>query len=258
MAALNDLIDHQLLRMKVNANTAELPVSDEEIDEAVRRMASRFANRSEMKSELEAEGIDSEKELRFRLAARIQQVKYIERLVGKDLEVNEENARAWYEQRADEFQVPARVRVRHVFLATLNRESEDARKTLAGAMEQLRSGAKDFDALARQLSEDARTKTAGGELGWMTLDRLPADFGEPVFAMEVGKPQLLRTKIGWHLVEVQEKRSAERRSFEEARAELMLALESAKRIDMVQAVRDSIRATDDVGIHVFYDMITAE
>ncbi|MGB1129087.1 MAG: hypothetical protein ACPG4K_03475 [Haloferula sp.] len=55
-----------------------------------------------------------------------------------------------------------------------------------------------------------------------------------------------------------EKRPKQKRSFEEAREELLLALESARRVERVQAVRDSIRATDDIGIHVFYDMITGE
>lgn len=258
LAALNDLIDHQLLRMKVNANAAELPVSEEEIDEAVRRLAARFATREEMKTELGMEGIDREKELRYRLAARIQQVKYIERLVAKDLDVSEEDARAWYEERADEFAIPARVRVRHVFLSTLNREPDAAESILRKALQDLREGAGDFSVLAAELSEDARNKHSGGELGWVTLDRLPEDFGKPVFAMTVGQARLIQTRIGWHLVEVLEKRPKEKRSFEEARAELLLALESARRVQGVQAVRDSIRATDDIGIHVFYDMITGD
>ena len=258
LAALNDLIDHQLLRMKVNANAAELPVSDEEIDKAVRRLASRFSTRDEMKAELEAEGIDSEKELRYRLAARIQQVKYIERLIGKDLEVSEADARAWYEERKEEFAIPERARVRHIFLSTLNREPDAAKSTLAKALADLNSGGTDFSSLASSLSEDVRTKLSGGDLGWVTLDRLPSDLGEPVFAMAVGQRKLIRTKIGWHLVELLEKRPRELRSFEEAKEELMLALESAKRVERTQAVRDSIRATDDIGIHVFYDMITGE
>jgi len=258
MAALNDLIDHHLLRVKVQHNAEDVPVSDEEVDEAIRRLASRFSTREEMKSELEAEGIDSETELRLRLGARIQQVKFLESRIAEHLVIEEEEARAWYEERAEDFQIPDRVRVRHVFLATLNRESDEAKATLSRAFDGLRAGTKEFAAIAAELSDDPRTKGNGGELGWMTLDRLPADFGQPVFEMKVGKPELLRTKIGWHLVEVLEKRPAEKRSFEDAKKDVLLALESAKRVDMVGAYRKALRAQESISIQVFPEMVTGE
>ena len=258
MAALNELIDHHLLRVKVQHNTEHAPVSEEEVNEAIRNLASRFSSREEMKQELAAEGIDSERELRLRLGARIQQVKFIESQIGDEIEVKEEDAREWFEERADKFEIPERVRVRHVFLSTLNRESDKAKATLTAALGELRAGTKKFAGLAASISEDPKTKSKGGELGWMTLDRLPADFGEPVFQMKVGKAELLRTKIGWHLVEVLEKRPAEKRSFEDAKDEVMLALETAKRIDMVEAYRKSLRAQQKISIQVFPEMITGE
>ena len=42
LAALDDLIDHQLLRIKTKHNATELPVAEAEVDEALKRLAARF------------------------------------------------------------------------------------------------------------------------------------------------------------------------------------------------------------------------
>ncbi len=258
LAALNELIDHEILRTKVLHNMDSVPVADDEIDDAVKRLASRFASRDEMRRELAAEGIDSEKELRYRLAARLQQQKYIESRIGEHISIDEAEARAWFERHRPEFAQPARVRARHVFLATLDREPEDARATLDDALAGLKAGTKSFEDLAASLSDDLRTKDGGGDLGWMTEARLPADFGKPLFRMAKGERRLLRTKLGWHLVEVTDTRPPEERTFEEARDEVVAALESARRIEMVAELRKTLRGTDGIGVHVFNDMITGE
>ncbi|MCH7225417.1 peptidylprolyl isomerase [Haloferula sp. A504] len=259
LAALNDLIDHELLRVKVNANTDSLPVSEEEIDDAIKRLASRFANREEMKNELAAEGIDSEKELRYRLAARLQQTKYVESQIADEIRVTDEEARQWFEKHRDRFDLPLRVRARHVFLATLDRDSEEAKATLEKALTELKAGTKDFATLAAELSDDLKTKHSGGDLGWMTEGRLPADFGHAAFEMKPQRPTLIRTKIGWHIVEVTDRRAAETRSFEDARGEVVAALESARRIEMVPRLREALRNDPDaVTVHVLTDMISSE
>lgn len=258
LAALNDLIDHQILRTKVLHNTADVPVSETEIDEAVLRLAARYPSRDEMQADLLAEGIDSEEELRLRLGARIQQHKYVESRIADGITVAEDEGREWFEQHADDFAMPERVRVRHLFRATLRTEPEAAREVLLAALDDLEAGRKTFDELALTLSEDPRTKDSRGELGWMTAARLPDDFAKPVFAMEAGKPALLRTKIGWHLVEVLEKRPREKRTYDEAKEEVIAAIEASKREIMVGRLRQALRAREEVGVHVFSEMISGE
>jgi len=258
LAALNELIDHQLLRVKVQHNADELPVSEEEIDAAVHRLAARFPTPEEMQRELAAEGIDSEKELRLRLGARIQQHRYLESRIADGIAVTEDEAREWFAHHAEDFALPERVKARHVFLATLERDPDEARATLATALDQLRAGDTSFAELAAELSDDPRSAPRGGDLGWMTRERLPDDFGAPLFAMEPLQPQLLRTKLGWHLVEVTERLPAEARRFEDARDEAVAAIEAAKREVMVRRFRDSLRGTERVAIHVFPELIPAE
>ena len=257
LGALNDLIDHELLRTKVQANMDELPVTDAEIDEAIRRLAARFATRDEMQGELAAEGIDSEKELRLRLGARIQQQKYIESRIADEVAVSEEEAREWYDTHAEDLAVPDRVHARHIFLATLGLDAAEVKTRLESAVAAIRNGEKTFEVTAAEISDDPRTKERGGDLGWLTRDRLPADFAAPAFRMKPGEPELIRTKVGWHYLEILEARPGEIRSFEEARDEIVAALTSAKRIERARALRDAIRKTEHIAIHIYPDVIPA-
>lgn len=257
LAALNELIDHQLLRVKVKHHMNELPVSEGEIDEALRRLASRFASKDEMRADLAAEGIDSERELRMRLGGRIQQHKYLEQLIADEIAVGEDEARTWFDEHADDFAIPGRVRARHLFVATLDTPSEVARAKLEQAGARLDGGA-GFATLAAELSEDPRSARKGGQLGWMTRGRLPSDFGDPLFEMEVGERRLLRTRIGWHLVELLERRPAERRSFGDARDEVFAALDGWKRSEMVRAFRKAERSRQREFIEVYPERIGSE
>lgn len=256
LAALDELIDHQLLRIKTKHNATDLPVAEGEIDEALKRLAARFESRDEMTAHLSAEGIDSEKELRLRLGARLQQQKYVESRIAPSIAVSDEEARQWFEVHAKELAHPERIEAGHVFLSTLNRDAADARGQLQQALDDVAAKRKDFATVAAELSEDPRSKGDGGKLGWLTRDRLPADFAAPVFSLPLHRPALVRTKLGWHLVEVTARKAPEPRSFEEARPEVLAAIEAVKRREATREFRKALRSQEGRYIEVFTDMIT--
>ncbi len=255
LAALDELIDHQLLRVNTKEFAASLTVSETEIDEALKRLAARFESPDEMKGQLAAEGMDSDKELRLRLGARLQQQKFVESRIAQKLAVTEGETRAWHEKHAAALARPERVQARHVFLSTLNRDAAEARGILQKALDDLTAKSKDFAALSAELNEDLRAKSDGGNLGWITRQRLPADFAAPVFSLPLNRPALVRTKLGWHLVEVTGRKAAEPRSFDDAREDVTAALRSAKRHEAVTTLRKSLREQNAGAIRVFTDMI---
>lgn len=249
--ALEELIDHQLLRGATKNEAGKLTVADGEIDAAIGELSSTFGGSEAMMKELAAEGVDSDKELRLRLGARLQQEKFIEARIGNPIAVGAEEARAWIKAHTAELTRPERIKVRHVFLSTHARDAAEAKETLKKALAELEAKQKDFAAIATTLSEDPRSKNVGGDLGWMTKERLSADFAAAVFAMAVNRPALVRTKLGWHLVEVTDRKPAEARSDEEAQAEATAALTAVKRRDAVAALRKSLRDQAGGSIRVF-------
>jgi parvulin-like peptidyl-prolyl isomerase len=254
-AALEDLIDHELLRTKVGVNTSDLIVGEEELNERFRRFTERFPTRQELEAAMASQGIADEQALRERLAARIQQEKYVDLRLAPLIAVTEEDARKWFEENRQALSTPERVEARHIFLPTLEREPAAVKQALETALADLTAGTRDFATLARELSEDPRTKDRGGALGWMTRQRLPADLAAPLFTLPLHQPSLVRSKLGWHLLEVTARKPAEPRDFEQAKPEILSALGVIRRRQAAAEFRNSLRKFEAKHIDIYRDSL---
>ena len=253
-AALNDLIDLHLLRLKVRFSQSDVPVTDDEIASELALFTSRFPSEQAYLTSLREMGW-SEMELRYRIAARIQQEKYLFSMI--DVTVGEQEAKIWFEENKIQLAHPERVRARHIFRSTsglTEGKPEEALKLLEGAQTELSGGA-EFGELARQLSDDKKTRMNGGDLGWLQPARVPEGLQKVLFTLDPGKPVLVQTAMGWHLVEVLEKRGPKERTFAEARKEVLAALEAVKRRDGLREYRKGLREREKPHIEVFFDVL---
>lgn len=257
-AALDELIDHELLRIKAKANAPDLKVGDAEIDGRMQRFLARFESKDVMLAAMKSQGIATEQDLRDLFAARIQQEKYVEMKIVPLAAVTDEELRKWFDENQKSLTNPERIEARHVFIPTLDHPPEEAKARLDAALADLTSKKKDFATLAMELSEDPATKDAGGALGWMSRERLPADFSAPVFAMPLNEPALVRTRLGWHLVEVTGHKPAEARGFDQAKPEILAALEAVKRRQAITEYRAALRRFEAEKIDVYHDMMAVE
>ena len=254
-AALGDLIDHELLRVKVAVNTKQLPVSDAEIDARLQRFVGRFETKGHLESAMKSMGIMDENSLRNRIAARIQQEKYVAMRVDPLVMVSEQEISEFHETHRQKLAVPERIRASHIFISTLGKPSEEAKKTLARALSDLTAKTKKFTTLAKQLSDDTATKGKAGDLGWMSRARLPADFAESVFSLPKDSPTLVRTKLGWHLVIVTDRKGAKLRDLDECRQDIIDALTATKRHQAVSDFRSALRRFETAKIDIFHDLL---
>lgn len=99
---------------------------------------------------------------------------------------------------------------------------DEARERLEAAREAIESGETTFEEKAAELSDDGSTRDSGGDLGRVgegeiaeSFDRAVAELGEG----EISEP--VRTRFGWHLIQVYEVSQAEVPPLEEARGELI-------------------------------------
>ena len=254
-AALDALIDHELLRVKAGVNAASLRVSDAEINPMLERFRARFESSGAMERAMTSQGIASTHDLRDRLAARIQQEKYIASKIGPLVHITGDEAREWFEENQQQLASPERIEARHIFIPTLDYPPDVAKAKIDTALDELSNKKKDFATLARETSEDPATRDQGGSLGWMTRKRLPADFAAAVFPLALHKPTLVRTRLGWHLVEVTGRMPAAPRTFEQAEPEILAALEAVKRRQVIREFRAALRKFEAANIQVFPDQM---
>jgi parvulin-like peptidyl-prolyl isomerase len=250
-ACLMDLIDHQLIRSKIAANKESERASEEEISERIKQLLARFVSRSDMEQSMQAQGIATEAELRLRIAAMIEQEKYIARQLQPLVQVSEDETKDFYEKHQTALALPEMISVRHVFWATLDKEADAVQKSAETALQSLLKKEKTFEQLAIEMSGDERSKKMGGQLGWISRGRLSADFTSPAFALQKNQPSLIRTKLGWHLVEVIDRREAKTRTFEECRKEIELRVSEQKRPEALQNIRAAIRKSHQEHIHIY-------
>jgi len=249
--ALDELIDQALLREKIAADSTSIQVSNDEINARLRAILSRFTTKGEMENSMRGQGIASESKLRARVAARIQQEKWIEAQIAPMIRVNDEVARAWFDQNAASMATAERVEVRHIFMAAMDHSPSEIDAKLSAALNELKSQRKDFAKLAEEISDDPASKERGGSLGWMTKSRLPADFATAVFATPIGQPIIIRSSLGSHLVEVTARKAAKAANFDEMKPEVIAALQAIKRREAVTELRKRVRESAMKNIHIF-------
>lgn len=198
------------IRVPKSAFLSEEPVSDEEVT------AYYEANRS-----------------RFQIPERIR-VRYLVLDAGSIAppEVpGEQELREHYEAEAekDRFTRPERRRVRHILIALdpgADEAAEDAVKAnIAEIRERITSG-EDFAALAKELSQDPGSATRGGNLGFIEQGLLDPALDQAAFALDTGRlSEVVRSRFGYHLIEVTEIDPGKTRSFEAVKSELIADLE---------------------------------
>ena len=169
----------------------------------------------------------------------------LNRNLAPHTEVDNAAIMAHYKQIKDELTIPASRPVKHIFISTLNRSSDDARRTAELVLERLNSG-EGFAELAADSSDDAATASRGGDLGMVYDDALlPLPelnlFGEN--ALPAGTPSLAQSKWGWHVILPGPITPAYTPSLDECRETLRTAIISAQR---------------EIGVNTFFDTLIKE
>ncbi|MFT5465158.1 MAG: hypothetical protein ACI8UO_000245 [Verrucomicrobiales bacterium] len=149
----------------------------------------------------------------------------------------ETTAREWFDKFGHKMVMPETIRARQIFLSTVLpfwtdelppivrlslqlARVKQVETPIRALRARLQAGATIAD-LADE-SEDERSKMRGGDLGYFSRDRMPAEFVEPVFELETNElSEPFLTKMGWHIVEVTERLSERQMTWEEARSEVL-------------------------------------
>ena len=156
--------------------------------------------------------------------------------------VTDAEVRAYFEQHRVGDAVPERWRARHLFLSNHEKGKGDREVEIREIAGQIAAGKLKWPDVIAKRSDDERTKLRQGDLDWFSEGRMPAEFIAVVKTQVLGKVgEPVKTKLGWHLVDVLEKRPAREAKFEECAAEIRAKLEVEKREAALAALLKSLR-----------------
>lgn len=118
-----------------------------------------------------------------------------------------------YDQTKDNIGPDGLVNASHILLRIAQKasdaEQQEAKRRIDSVYAALQAGA-DFDALAKQVSQDPGSARRGGVLGWFARNQMVKEFEDAAFALQPGqmsKPFL--SPYGWHIVLVKERKQFE-------------------------------------------------
>ena len=206
------------------------------IDTELSGLRRQFPNEKTWRTALKASGLSSGW-LHRRIAEDRRTRQWIIRQIAPQLDVTDDECRKFYETHLERFMQPVRFRADHLFVAapaeTPPKMVETKRQTIESLAERIKHGEKLSDLAVD--SEDEATKSRGGDLGFFSEFRMWPDFSAAVAKMRVGEiSQPIRTRLGFHIIELTDLKPPRQMSFEEARTEIRLLIENEKRRTALQ------------------------
>jgi peptidyl-prolyl cis-trans isomerase C len=127
--------------------------------------------------------------------------------------VSDEAIKARYQKFLKEMAPVMEVRARHILVDSEDKANEIIKELDGGA---------DFADLASKKSIDTKAAAKGGDLGYFTAEDMVPEFAEAAFALDKGQytKKPVKTRFGWHIIKVEDKREKKAPTLEEARSQI--------------------------------------
>jgi peptidylprolyl isomerase len=161
---------------------------------------------------------------------------------------------AAYEANKARFVIPRQYHLLQIFIAVPAdapaRTSDDAQKKLRDLQQQLAHGRGDFATTASQYARDARSGSAGGDLGWVREDQLVPAVKTAVAGLAEGATSdPVRTQDGWHLLKLLATRPAGTQPLPDVHDAIADALRRARTAENARRYLDQMQRTTPVQVN---------
>ena len=169
-------------------------------------------------------------------------------------EIADEEIKAIYDANPDEYNRPAQVRASHIFIEDRAR----AQKLLAQAKKADLAG---FRKMAREQSQDEKTKSSGGDLQFFTADeegsppKAIRDAAFTIAKVGVVYPDLVEEGGGYHIIMLTGKRAPLTRTYEQAKRAIRHKLNRERKNAAVAALTERLR--EDIDVEIDYEALKA-
>lgn len=142
--------------------------------------------------------------------------------------ITDEAAQAFYDEQVASAEPEEEIRARHILLAT-----EDDAKSVKAELD----GGADFVTLAKERSTGP-SASEGGDLGYFTVGTMVDEFNDAAFALQAGEvSEPVKTRFGWHVIKVEDRRVQEIPAFEAVRDQVKAALAQEEGRKLMEEMR---------------------
>jgi peptidyl-prolyl cis-trans isomerase C len=245
------LLNELVLEKLVSSRASAVEVKDEQVDARLEQIKSRFPSPEAFEEQLKKAGQTVAK-LREDVTASIRQQEWVESQVKDAPKATDKEAEEFFEKNPQQFEKPEQVRASHI-LVSVQKDAEEAvvteKKKAAEAILTRVKGGEAFEKLAAELSEDPSAKQNSGDLNFFTKEQMVPEFSQVAFGMKKGDlSEPVRSQFGYHIIQVTDRRDAEKMTLEAVKPQLLMFLNRQKHDQEVQKLLQGIREKADVQV----------
>lgn len=245
--ALEGMIIEKLMDEKIKQ--AGITVTDKDADDKLKEIAARQGTTVEkIKSMMKAQGQDFDK-IKEQIKKGLQYERFMDTQWNGKIDVNEAEAKQYYEQNKKQFETPEQVKASHILIKVAPGASDEDKAKAKAKAEQLLKKAKagdDFAKLAKENSEGP-SSTKGGDLGFFKKGQMVKPFDDAAFALQPGQlSDIVQTQFGYHIIKVTGRKEAGTTSFEDAKEKIMQMLKQKKQGEFYKKYITALEAAADI------------
>ncbi len=248
-ALLDRIIDRKILIQRA-ARMFDLTKLEKNLVEEFKEQ-NKFKTDDELQRALAQEGMTLE-DLKTRLLETYAPQEMIRFEVLGRLSVSDKEIQAYYETHPEMGSEPARVKVREIVLLADDTNRDAKRAEIASIREQAVAEGADFAAIAAEKS-DAGSKKDGGLIGTITAGDLAPELERAAFALPSGGvSDVIELSHGFHLLKVDERLEARKKTLEELKDTVRHHLEEEKYQTALAEYLKKARSESDVFVNEAY------
>jgi peptidyl-prolyl cis-trans isomerase C len=177
----------------------------------------------------------------------------IESQVSNTIAVSEKEIEKYFKTHQDEFRVPEKVKVSHILIKVDSSASAKVKEEKKAKAEEILARAKkgeDFSALAKQFSEDTKTKKKGGVVGLFAKGSKDPEFEKAAFNLKENEiSDLVLSKEGYHIIKLLNKKEEKTKSLKEASSRIENKLKQKKRNEGIEKLMKDLKSKTKVVVH---------
>ena len=204
LAAINDLIDRQLVLQDFQKNKFNIPdyAVDDHINTIIREQFK--GDRLAFIRTLQAQGYTLQRFRKVETDKMIVQAMR-QRAVKTEPILSPSKAEQYYREHAAEYSTPEQIKLRMI---VLHKDNPDAKNVAEEIRKKVQGGA-DFAKMAQMYSEDS-SKETGGDWGWVERATLNETLSAPAFALKAGQvSKIVELGANYYLLSVEARKNAE-------------------------------------------------
>jgi peptidyl-prolyl cis-trans isomerase C len=231
-AIQKEVLEHLINRTLLFQETEKqgLKIDDTQVKEQLAEKKKRYDNPDDFEKKLgEANLTVKGLENQIQLGMSIQQL--IDKKFVQTMTITSEEAKTYYDANLQRFSQPAQVKASHILIKVDSKADETKTRQAKEKIQKIQKRVKkgdDFTALAKEFSEGP-SAPKGGDLGYFGPGRMVKPFETVAFKMKPDEvSDIVKTRFGYHLIKVIDKKPAKQVAFEEVQDKLKQFLKQQK------------------------------